>query len=162
MEKNKKISSPLKDKKKNAFSLWAKKKKNTFSLWAKKKKNAFSLWTKKNKKYIKNTIIWISILTILASIAFLTLTFIKSTGFTLSDKWITSSGDSILGGGSTTKGSGPLQRHFMQLLIAFFGGGALGLAGALLQKVTKNRLAEVSILGIGSLIYYLSISMPQP
>lgn len=46
----------------------------------------------------------------------------------------------------------------MQIMIAFFGGGALGLAGALLQKVTKNRLAEVSILGIGSInIFFIYI-----
>lgn len=36
-------------------------------------------------------------------------------------------------------------------LLAFFGGGALGLAGFLLHKVTKNNLTDVSILGIGSL-----------
>lgn len=37
------------------------------------------------------------------------------------------------------------------MLITFFGGGALAFAGVLLQKITKNNLAEVSILGIGSI-----------
>lgn len=32
-----------------------------------------------------------------------------------------------------------------------FGGGSLGVAGMLLQKLTRNNLADVSILGIGSL-----------
>ncbi|WP_391591952.1 Iron ABC transporter permease [[Mycoplasma] cavipharyngis] len=38
-----------------------------------------------------------------------------------------------------------------QYLLAIMGGGALGVAGLLLQKTTKNNLADVSILGIGSL-----------
>lgn len=38
-----------------------------------------------------------------------------------------------------------------QYLLAFFSGGALGLSGLLLQKLTKNSLADISILGIGSL-----------
>ena len=37
------------------------------------------------------------------------------------------------------------------LIMALFSGGALGVAGAILQKVTKNSLADVSILGIGSI-----------
>lgn len=46
---------------------------------------------------------------------------------------------------------GPGQWRLKQLLITFFGGGALAFAGVLLQKITKNNLAEVSILGIGSI-----------
>ncbi|AEW45755.1 Ferrichrome ABC transporter permease protein [Mycoplasma haemocanis str. Illinois] len=38
-----------------------------------------------------------------------------------------------------------------QYLLAFFSGGALGVAGLLLQKLTKNDLADISILGVGSL-----------
>lgn len=38
-----------------------------------------------------------------------------------------------------------------QLLLAFFSGGALGVSGLLLQKLTRNSLADISILGIGSL-----------
>lgn len=38
-----------------------------------------------------------------------------------------------------------------QYLLAFFSGGALGIAGLLLQKMTKNSLSDISILGIGSL-----------
>ncbi|GCE63122.1 iron chelate uptake ABC transporter family permease subunit [Candidatus Mycoplasma haematohominis] len=38
-----------------------------------------------------------------------------------------------------------------QYLLAFFSGGALGLSGLLLQKLTKNNLSDISILGIGSL-----------
>ncbi|MDQ0513789.1 iron complex transport system permease protein [Mycoplasmoides fastidiosum] len=45
-----------------------------------------------------------------------------------------------------------------QYLIAIFGGGSLGVAGLLLQKTTKNNLADVSILGIGSLnIIFITI-----
>lgn len=94
---------------------------------------------------------WFAILVITSSIILLILTFTKSLGFSTNMPWETHSGDSILGDASTSKGPGPLQMHTMQVLIAFFGGGAIGVAGSLLQKVTKNRLAEVSILGIGSL-----------
>lgn len=38
-----------------------------------------------------------------------------------------------------------------KLLMAFFSGGAIAVAGLLLQKVTRNHLADVSVLGIGSL-----------
>ncbi|OAL10710.1 ABC transporter [Candidatus Mycoplasma haematobovis] len=38
-----------------------------------------------------------------------------------------------------------------QFLLAFFSGGALGVSGLLLQKLTRNNLADISILGIGSL-----------
>lgn len=36
-------------------------------------------------------------------------------------------------------------------LMAFFSGGAIAVAGLLLQKVTRNHLADTSVLGIGSL-----------
>lgn len=82
----------------------------------------------------------------------------KSLGFYDGGTWETHSGSSIIVGNSTKTGVGILQTHTMQIMIAFFGGGALGLAGALLQKVTKNRLAEVSILGIGSInIFFIYI-----
>ena len=35
--------------------------------------------------------------------------------------------------------------------MALFSGGALGVAGMLLQKVTRNNLADISLLGIGSI-----------
>ncbi|AFO51691.1 hemin transport system permease [Candidatus Mycoplasma haematolamae str. Purdue] len=38
-----------------------------------------------------------------------------------------------------------------QYFLAIFSGGALGIAGLLLQKLTRNPLADVSLLGIGSL-----------
>ncbi|CCE66647.1 iron ABC transporter permease [Candidatus Mycoplasma haematominutum] len=38
-----------------------------------------------------------------------------------------------------------------QYFLAVFSGGALGVAGLLLQKLTKNPLADISLLGIGSL-----------
>ncbi|WP_043896190.1 iron ABC transporter permease [Mycoplasma parvum] len=38
-----------------------------------------------------------------------------------------------------------------QYFLATFSGGALGVAGLLLQKLTKNPLADISLLGIGSL-----------
>ncbi|ADX97914.1 iron ABC transporter permease [Mycoplasma suis] len=38
-----------------------------------------------------------------------------------------------------------------QYFLAMFSGGALGVAGLLLQKLTKNPLADISLLGIGSL-----------
>lgn len=38
-----------------------------------------------------------------------------------------------------------------QAIIPIVGGGALAFAGILLQKTTRNNLAEVSILGIGSI-----------
>jgi iron complex transport system permease protein len=47
--------------------------------------------------------------------------------------------------------AGPGQWRLKQLIICFFSGGALAFAGVLLQKVTRNNLAEVSILGIGSI-----------
>lgn len=53
--------------------------------------------------------------------------------------------------GKKTYGEGPGVLRWKQLLIAFGGGGALAFAGALLQKVTRNTLSEVSILGIGSI-----------
>lgn len=37
------------------------------------------------------------------------------------------------------------------IFIAIFGGGSLGVAGTLLQKTTKNDLADISIIGIGSI-----------
>lgn len=37
------------------------------------------------------------------------------------------------------------------ILIAFFSGGSLAVAGSLLQKMTKNELADISIIGIGSI-----------
>lgn len=37
------------------------------------------------------------------------------------------------------------------IIISIMSGGALGLAGSLLQKVTKNNLADISIIGIGSI-----------
>ena len=37
------------------------------------------------------------------------------------------------------------------LIMALFSGGALAVAGSILQKVTRNSLADVSILGIGSI-----------
>lgn len=47
------------------------------------------------------------------------------------------------------------QKNFIvrwpKTMMAFFSGGAIALAGLLLQKVTRNPLADVSILGIGSL-----------
>lgn len=50
-----------------------------------------------------------------------------------------------------TTGPGPMQFQLKQILITVFGGGALAFAGVLLQKTTRNNLAEVSILGIGSI-----------
>lgn len=95
---------------------------------------------------------WFLIVLIGMSISFLVLTYLKSTGFTFFDRWKTSSvSDTILGGPGGELGPGPMQKHVLQILVTVLGGGALGVAGALLQKVTKNRLAEVSILGIGSL-----------
>ncbi len=46
---------------------------------------------------------------------------------------------------------GPGQLRLKQVLIPIVGGGALAFAGVLLQKTTRNNLAEVSILGIGSI-----------
>lgn len=43
------------------------------------------------------------------------------------------------------------QIRLKQVLIPIIGGGALAFAGMLLQKITRNNLAEVSILGIGSI-----------
>lgn len=112
-------------------------------------------------KFIK----WLALLIIVASVAFLILTVTKES-FSMHREWTTSSGlTTKIGTGirhttltATKVGPGPLQNYTMQILIAFFGGGALGVAGALLQKVTKNRLAEVSILGIGSLnIFFIYI-----
>lgn len=54
------------------------------------------------------------------------------------------SGNKVIG-----EGGGILRTK--QLIISFIGGGTLAFAGALLQKVTRNNLAEVSILGIGSI-----------
>ena len=51
----------------------------------------------------------------------------------------------------TVYGEGAGALRLKQLLIAFVGGGALAFAGCLLQKVTRNTLSEVSILGIGSI-----------
>lgn len=38
-----------------------------------------------------------------------------------------------------------------EVIIPIVGGGSLAFAGMLLQKTTRNNLAEVSILGIGSI-----------
>lgn len=106
----------------------------------------------------KNLIKWTALLTIVGAVILLILTFTKSLGFTFASQWETYSGKSFFSSAKTSTGPGPLQMHTMQVLIAFFGGGALGVAGALLQKVTKNRLAEVSILGIGSInIFFIYI-----
>lgn len=108
---------------------------------------------------------WLSLVIIIITISFLILTFIISNGFTFFDEWTTSSSNSILTEQNSSSGPGPLQKNLVQILIALFGGGALGVAGALLQKVTKNRLAEVSILGIGSLnilfIYGYALLLPE-
>lgn len=95
---------------------------------------------------------WMLILNSLFFVSFLILTFTKSNGFTFWDSWKISSFSSILHDTSNQQieGAGPLQKHFMQILITLLGGGALGLAGLMLQKITRNTLAEVSILGIGS------------
>ena len=116
------------------------------------------------ESFLNNFIKWTSILIILGTISFLIMTYMKSTGFSFFDKWTNSSSNSIFGG-SSKAGAGALQKSTMQVILAFVGGGALGLAGALLQKVTKNRLAEVSILGIGSLnilfIYIYATSLKE-
>ena len=102
-----------------------------------------------NLKNMYTTIKWMSIMIIAITIIMLILFFTKGSGL-IKTSWTTHSGTSLFGG-NTKEGPGILQSRTMQVLITFVGGGALGLAGALLQKVTKNRLAEVSILGIGSL-----------
>lgn len=51
----------------------------------------------------------------------------------------------------STWGPGPGQARLKEVLIPIIGGGALAFAGMLLQKTTRNNLAEVSILGIGSI-----------
>lgn len=51
----------------------------------------------------------------------------------------------------STWGPGAGQTRLKEVLIPLVGGGALGFAGVLLQKTTRNNLAEVSILGIGSI-----------
>lgn len=66
-------------------------------------------------------------------------------------EWTYNATESITGTRPNITSAGEGQMRVMQILIAFFGGGSLALAGTLLQKVTKNRLAEVSILGIGSI-----------
>lgn len=90
---------------------------------------------------------WIS-LTLIAAIIIWLVFFLRSDN----GKWLLGFGSwetkSHLGGAA---GAGESQKRLLQFAIAFIGGGALALAGTLLQKVTKNRLAEVSILGIGSI-----------
>ncbi|RAO95218.1 iron ABC transporter permease [Mycoplasma wenyonii] len=44
-----------------------------------------------------------------------------------------------------------LNPRLWQYFLAIFSGGALGVAGLMLQKLTKNPLADISLLGIGSL-----------
>ncbi len=66
-------------------------------------------------------------------------------------KWETSSVMSFSGSSSGPVGHGGAYYRTKQLIIAFLGGGTLAFAGTLLQKVTRNNLAEVSILGIGSI-----------
>lgn len=88
-----------------------------------------------NKK--NNTIYFFSLLTIFSVILFLGLTLLTH-GFDFSLQIF--------------------NNRIWQYLIAIFGGGALGVAGLLLQKTTRNNLADVSILGIGSLnIIFISL-----
>nr|WP_245600622.1 iron ABC transporter permease [Ureaplasma canigenitalium] len=57
-----------------------------------------------------------------------------------------------------------IHRRWPKMMMAFFSGGAIAVAGVLLQKVTRNYLSDVSILGIGSLniilmtFYLISVS----
>lgn len=51
----------------------------------------------------------------------------------------------------TTWETGIGQIRLKETIIPIVGGGALAFAGTLLQKTTRNNLAEVSILGIGSI-----------
>ncbi|AHC39857.1 ABC transporter [Mycoplasma ovis str. Michigan] len=44
-----------------------------------------------------------------------------------------------------------LNPRLWQYFLAIFSGGALGVSGLMLQKLTKNPLADISLLGIGSL-----------
>lgn len=96
---------------------------------------------------LKKSLKWISLITIAAVIIWLVF-FLRSDN----GKWLMGFGSwhtQSYSGGSI--GAGELQKRLLQVSIAFIGGGALAFAGTLLQKVTKNRLAEVSILGIGSI-----------
>ena len=114
------------------------------------KVNKTSKTNKRNLSPMYRIIKWISLLIIVLVVILMILFFTKGIGFN-TPPWSDYSGTSILTGATTASGPGILQTRTMQVLITFVGGGALGVAGALLQKVTKNRLAEVSILGIGSL-----------
>ena len=115
--------------------------------------NKFSQTHKKpviSKNIIYRIIKWIALFVIVFTVIGFILFFTKGIGFNM-PPWLDHAATSIVGNNTTPDGPGILQTRTMQVLITFVGGGALGIAGALLQKVTKNRLAEVSILGIGSL-----------
>lgn len=105
---------------------------------------------------------WVAILVILISVTLIILGISKNAPNKFYfGNWTESSSSSIVDNSSSMSGEGQLQNRVKQLLIAFFGGGSLAIAGTILQKVTKNRLAEVSILGIGSiniLFIYLYIN----
>ena len=96
---------------------------------------------------------WVSLITIFSVVAWLIL-YLRldnkewKPGY---GEWSYNATESITGQFKNISSAGEGQMRIMQILICVFGGGSLAVAGLLLQKVTKNRLAEVSILGIGSI-----------
>lgn len=101
------------------------------------------------------TIKWTSIILFVSCIVFLTLFLRREDSGKLNfgfGPWTTSSTTSTVNQNFVpVQGAGESKQRVLQLIIAFIGGGSLAFAGCLLQKITKNKLAEISILGIGSI-----------
>lgn len=110
----------------------------------------------KNFSYL-NLAKWVSLLASLALTIILILMLYKaSMGWVYGvSSWRTNSSYILVNGvkvpNPATWGPGMGQIRLKQVLIPIIGGGALAFAGMLLQKITRNNLAEVSILGIGSI-----------